>query len=419
MHSDDPSIRIAAMHAAAAAALDDAGIRRCRLRPTRGGSEDDLLVPAGMTAAVDRALARAGFLPIRRLGRGTHRAYHAVDRESGAWAKVDVVTQIDLGPWQEVHTALAEGFLARATPGSGDPTTDADLDPDDAFWALVMHELWDRPTPAVRRPDDLRALAAAARADGPAAEALRSRLPAGTDPAWVIDRARDGDSEALAQLGRRMRAKAGIVARVRRIVARAARWIDRRDPPFVRRGGSVALLGPDGTGKSTLSKGVMAGGPVAVHGVYLGLYGGHRDRGSGPRLPGVGFAGRLSRMWRGWLVGRSHVARGRLVVFDRHPLEARSTLGGARRAPIGRRLLARSLPMPDVIVVLDAPAEVLYARKPEHPVDRLDAQRSAYLALAGRLRGATVVDVDRPADEVARNVASIVWTRLAERRSGR
>jgi hypothetical protein len=120
-------------------------------------------------------------------------------------------------------------------------------------------------------------------------------------------------------------------------------------------------------------------------------------------------------MWRGWLIGRMHVARGRIVVFDRHPIEARSSLGTGRRAPLGRRLLARSIPSPDVIVVLDAPASVLYARKPEHPVDRLEAQRTAYRGLAGRLPGATIVDVDRPADAVVHEVTAIVWRHVAER----
>ncbi len=193
------------------------------------------------------------------------------------------------------------------------------------------------------------------------------------------------------------------------------RWLDRLDPPFVRRGVSVALLGPDGTGKSMLSGRLAGDGPIPVRTVYLGLYGGHRERRGGRRIPGVGFARRMLRMWGGWLVGRTHVARGRIVVFDRHPIEARSSLGVQRRAPIGRRLLARSIPAPDAIVVLDAPAAVLYARKPEHPVERLEAQRAAYLALATRLPRATVVDVDRPADAVAHDITALVWSHLAGR----
>lgn len=415
MTSDQTTPPMAELHAAAAAALDAAGIRSCRLRGSRGGAEDDLLVEPGRLDIVDRALSAAGFAPVRRPGRGSHRGYHAADPVTGAWAKVDLVTRIDLGPYQEVRTALAPGFLDRAGKPTTDPASASILDPDDAFWAVLLHELWDRPAPAIRRPDELRDLAGGARADSPAGEIIRPMLPAGMDPAWVVERARAGDVESLIRLGRRMRARTGPSVRVRQVAARLVRWIDRRDPPFLRRGVSVALLGPDGTGKSMLSGRLLHDGPLGVRTVYLGLYGGQREQRGGRRIPGVGFARRLLRMWRGWLIGRMHVARGRIVVFDRHPIEARSSLGTGRRAPLGRRLLARSIPSPDVIVVLDAPAAVLYARKPEHPVERLEAQRAAYLGLAGRLPGATVVNADRPADAVLHEVTAIVWAHVAER----
>lgn len=415
MTSDQTTPRMAELHAAAAAALDAAGVRSCRLRESRGGAEDDLLVEPGRVDVVDRALSAAGFAPVRRPGRGSHRTYHAVDPVTGAWAKVDLVTRIDLGPYQEVHTALAPGFLDRARKPTADPPTASVLDPDDAFWAVLLHELWDRPVPAIRRPDELRDLAGGARADGPAATTIRPMLPAGVDPASVVHHARSGDVDSLIRMGRRMRARAGPSVRFRQVAARVIRWIDRRDPPFQRRGVSVALLGPDGTGKSMLSGRLLRDGPLEVRTVYLGLYGGQRDQRGGRRIPGVGFARRLLRMWRRWLIGRMHVARGRIVIFDRHPIEARSSLGTGRRAPLGRRLLARSLPSPDVIVVLDAPATVLYDRKPEHPVERLEAQRTAYLGLARRLPGATVVNVDRPADAVLHEVAAIVWAHVAER----
>jgi hypothetical protein len=413
--SDETTIWIAASHAAAADALEAAGVRSCRLRGTRGGAEDDRLVEPGRMDVVDRAMAAAGFALVRRRGRGSHRAYHAVDPVTGAWAKVDLVTRIDLGPYQEVRTGLADGFLDRAKNPTADPPGASDLDPDDAFWAVLLHELWDRPAPAIRRPDELRALADAARPDGPAAMAIRPILPADMDPAWVIDRARSGDVGSLVRLGRRMRARPRPSVRFRQVAARVTRWLDRHDPPFLRRGVSVALLGPDGTGKSMLSGRLLPDGPLEVRTVYLGLYGGQRDGRGGRRIPGLGFVRRLSRMWRGWLIGRMHVARGRIVVFDRHPIEARTSLGTGRRAPLGRRLLARSIPSADVIVVLDAPGSVLYARKPEHPVDRLEAQRTAYRGLAGRLPGATLVDVDRPADAVVHEVSAIVWRHVAER----
>jgi hypothetical protein len=63
-----------------------------------------------------------------------------------------------------------------------------------------------------------------------------------------------------------------------------------------------------------------------------------------------------------------------------------------------------------VLVVLDAPAEVLLARKGEHDVPALEAQRERYRALAERL-GGVLVDAGRDADTVRRDVTALVWRR--------
>ncbi|MEX1171242.1 MAG: hypothetical protein WEG56_01400 [Chloroflexota bacterium] len=374
-------------------------------------------------------LAGAGFLAVPRLGRGSHRAFHAPDETTGRWAKLDIVTRIDLGPYQELRTTLAAGFLVRRRPSSG-VQQDWRPDDDDAFWALLLHELFDRPSPAVRRPDVLRGLAAGARPDGPAARAIEALLqPLGETPAHLLDLVRGGDTPSLLRAGARMRRRLGPRVRGRRGLVRVIRWLDRRDPPFVRRGVSVALLGPDGAGKSTLCAGLGAGGPLPVRSVYLGLYGGRHGGTSRRSFPGIGFVGRVLRMWRGWLVGRIAVARGRIVVFDRHPYDARLSTGDrgdgrttsarTRRSGLVRAALGRSLPRPDLVVVLDAPAELLYARKPEHPMERVEAQRTAYLDLASRLPGAEVVDVSGSTDDVVRRVTGLVWRHLAARESDR
>ncbi len=406
-------------------ALDAAGIAWCRLRSLHGGSEDDVLVEPVSNGRLDAVLAQAGFAPDRRPGRGAHRAYHAYDEAGGTWWKLDTVTRIELGPHQEVPTNLAPGFLQRrlnrglATEAAGAPVTDgATLAPDDAFWALLLHELWDRPKPVIRRGAELAALAARARSTLTGATAVEPLLPKGVTPADVIAWAHAGDERRLLDLGARLRSRSGFRATRRRLGRRLVRWLDRRDPPFVRRGLTIALLGPDGTGKSTLTATIGRGGPVRTKAVYLGLYGGRRGGAGRARVPGLGFAGRLLRMWRGWLVGAWHARRGRLVIFDRHPFDARLPSPGSRRA-LGRKLLARALPAPDLAIVLDAPPEVLYARKPELPVERLAEQRAGYLELARRLERAAVVDVTAPADAVARRVTRLAWDRIVERSAGR
>jgi hypothetical protein len=393
----------------AARALDGTGVRWCRLRDRGGGQEDDVLVDAADLSAARRALGTVGWRERRYLGHGSHRSFYAFDAEVDRWLKIDFVTALDFGRWQEWPSRLAAGCLARSTAS----TEGRALTPDDAFWALLLHELLDRPGTPPRRGEQLRQLAGGARDDGPWAELLRSWLPHPWTPSALIAAATEANVERLTGLGRSMSRRLGWrpVAIARRFFARALRWLDHRDPPFLRSGRTVAMLGPDGAGKSALVDLVGRGGPLPIRSVYLGLYGGSRARVRTRGVPGLGLARRLLAMWRGWLIGSWHASRGRLVLFDRHPYDARlgdpsaSSLTGRLR----RAVLGHALPAPDVVIVLDAPAEVLFERKPEHSLDRIEAQRRRYLALADRLGRAHVVDASAPIDEVARKITAIAW----------
>lgn len=70
---------------------------------------------------------------------------------------------------------------------------------------------------------------------------------------------------------------------------------------------------------------------------------------------------------------------------------------------------------PDLVIVLDAPPEVLQRRKQEMPFDETTRQRKAYLDLAGQLSNSHVVDASQPLEQVVADVQSIVLNYLAER----
>jgi thymidylate kinase len=69
-----------------------------------------------------------------------------------------------------------------------------------------------------------------------------------------------------------------------------------------------------------------------------------------------------------------------------------------------------------VVVLLDAAPEVLFARKGEHDVASLAAQREGYRAVVESLRNGVVVDASRPTDEVVEDVIQAVWRAEARRR---
>jgi len=86
-------------------------------------------------------------------------------------------------------------------------------------------------------------------------------------------------------------------------------------------------------------------------------------------------------------------------------------------------MLQHVFPKPDLVVCLDAPAEVLYARKPEGTLERVRQKRKESLATLNALPNCLVVDATRPLDEVVSEVAAAVRSlyerRMQERRSGR
>lgn len=234
-------------------------------------------------------------------------------------------------------------------------------------------------------------------------------------------------------------------ARLRRraILRRPARFASNKLRGFIERIGrlfrpeglNVVILGPDGAGKSSL---IDALGPM-LRGAFprttcwgfapplLGML----RQGSGERrtdephaLPPRSLPTSLLRAayWfayhtLGYPRLRLALARSTLVLHDRHFVDilvdrTRYRYGGPLRV---LRLIWRAIPKPDLVILLDAPAEVLQARKQEVPFAETARQRAAYLALVRTLENGHVVDARQPREAVAADVSAIILRHLATR----
>ena len=78
-------------------------------------------------------------------------------------------------------------------------------------------------------------------------------------------------------------------------------------------------------------------------------------------------------------------------------------------------VLARSCPRPGLVLLLDAPGELLAARKPEHSPEELDWQRAHFLRLRERMPSLEVVDAARPKDEVKAELVGRIWSHYGAR----
>ena len=405
------------------AELDQHQVRWCLLRgmptPTVAGEDVDLLLSQRDLARASTLLRRLGYLQLASWGRGSHRFYVAYDRDTGSFAKLDVVTELSFGPHATVETGAADACLARRVSDQGTWRLAAD----DRFWALLLHCILDRRELPDRHATVLRELAAEATERGPLAAWFATNAPSEWTPERAIAAAAQGRWRDLLGVGklilgaRRWRVGRPLALRLLRAAARRLTKVRRF---AVEPGMSVAFLGPDGTGKSSMAAHLQETFFFPTRPVYMGLYGGGQARRRSPRGP-IEHLTRTSeyllRQWRRYATAAFHRRRGRLVVYDRFGYDA--LLRDSASAPATTRLrrwaLAHTVPRPDLVVTLDAPGRVLYARKQEHDPEKLESQRQAYLALSDRLPNATVVDTDRSLDEVQREVTWLIWRGYVDR----
>ena len=190
----------------------------------------------------------------------------------------------------------------------------------------------------------------------------------------------------------------------------------------VRPGINVVVLGPDGSGKSTLVRSLPGTLPLPVRTYYAGLYGERMRALTSTRVPGVALASQLAVAWAAYASSSLQRRLGRVTVFDRYGYDALLAPEGSRssrKRRIRRRLVGSLVPRPDLILILDAPAARLHGRKAEHDLESVERRRAAYRQLAGKLsvRVATeLIDTTVERAAVRRRATALIWRAFAERR---
>lgn len=119
----------------------------------------------------------------------------------------------------------------------------------------------------------------------------------------------------------------------------------------------------------------------------------------------------LEAYWRQMLTF-FYCIRGYMVLYDRHILfdAAPKNPSSIKMSKILDRLeyiiFHNFLPQPDLVIFLDAPAEVLYRRKGEATIKHLNSRREAILGQARHINNFVRIDASLPIEQVLAEVVS-------------
>ena len=220
-----------------------------------------------------------------------------------------------------------------------------------------------------------------------------------------------------------------------------------------RRTFTVALVGADGSGKTTVANYILNNSIRPMKRIYLGPAVSSSDqalfttriaawfkrrslRGSGagyestppPSLmtaeqrkrlsrgrifKALGLVNRIMEEWYRQFIVMYHKLRGRIVICDRHFIyEYGVDLPSQGDEILSVRLhtwhLRNLYPRPELTLFLDAPTDVLYQRKPEWPEEYLQEQRDKIIAQGKYAPNFVIIDVSQPLEKVISAAEEII-----------
>jgi thymidylate kinase len=383
--------------------------------------EIDLLVAPGHLHLLEGLVRELGFISLADWGYYPHQFFLYFDEDNDSWLKLDVVTKVSFGnSISSLHTSFAVKCLAGRQSSAGIFTPC----PADELIALLLHCLLDKGFFTRARQKRLGFLLEKVCNDPELTLKVISYFQKPEFWSRIAASLRTGNWDEL--LANREEISSNIIHSNKFLSAALGIWLfSLRKLNRIRRfisplAPSIVLLAPDGAGKTTLSDRLKENSYFPVNSIYMGLYQ-KKERFNNKRsVPGLKPVIRLIKIWQNYLKARYYQACGHMVIFDRYIYDAllpsqRPLSPGER---LNRWLISHSCPHPNLTILLDAPGEVLFARKGEHSPSFLENQRQAYSSIKKKLPNLVTIDATQSIEVNQHNIISLAWRLIQGTQAG-
>ncbi len=396
--------------------------------------EVDLIIDRKVLPLAKKVLEDFGFIEIPSWGHEPHRFFVMYLPEIGMWLKLDIVTALRFG---KPVSCFGCDLLASMVEHRVYRECCYTLAPEDELLLLLVKAVVNDGEIRGSRADTLQQLWHLTRSDPDRRARLDSHLKSyfesSTDGKTAMDKLDHADWQWFvsrrAVLIRFLRAKQPVTTLGRYLRTRFLRLISPVLYVFFWRGASVALLAPDGAGKSTLAAHLLAHKHLRARLIYMGInlkasvvglpttpwFRKHASGAGGNPIKRIfarafNFPNTLLEQWYRSLTGFYYQLRGRTVVYDRYVYDTWINPRPTRMLKRLRRfLIEQTCPDPGIVIFLDAPGAVLFARKHEHDAEWLEEKRQAYLEVGKRIPNLHIVDATQDLRSVTAEATSIVW----------